>query len=207
MYHSTYITQAAGPLLADARSEGGPVETQPRRREKLPRSLPAIFWSLPEQFQSELHLARGGGSAGNHARRWRNARGSEDNGIGLVEIRPVKKVEYLRAKLKTQPLTNSHFFQHGEIPRGQARPDQGVSSNVAIESSVGSRVRRRQKRSRVEPLVRTAKDHWPCKGRVRERAHRIPCIPIIRRVVAELRRKREAALQCHDGVYRPTARH
>ena len=54
----------------------------------------------PQKFEAELDLARCGGCAGNHACRWRNARGSEDQGIGLIEIRPVKKIEYLRPKLK-----------------------------------------------------------------------------------------------------------
>src|ERR1700686_3169478 len=96
---------------------------------------------LPKQLKAELDLARCGGRAGNHASRWRNARGSEDDGIGQVEIRAVKKVEYLRAKLKIQPLANVRVFQHGEVPRGQARPDQRVPSNVSVETEVGGDVR------------------------------------------------------------------
>src|SRR6266849_6017204 len=90
----------------------------------------------PEQLQAELDLARRGGRAGNCASRWRNARGSEDYGIGQVEIRSVKKVEYLRPKLKIQPLANPCVFQHGEIPRTQPRSDQRVSSDISIESTV-----------------------------------------------------------------------
>jgi hypothetical protein len=47
----------------------------------------------PKQFEAELDLARCGGRAGNHASRWRNARGSEDDGVGQIEICAVKQVE------------------------------------------------------------------------------------------------------------------
>src|SRR5712692_11436456 len=134
---------------------------------------------LPEQLKAELDLARCGGRAGNHAGRWRNARGSEDHGIGLVEIRPVEKVEYLRAKLKIQTLTNPRVLQHGEIPRGQTRPDQGVSPNVSIESAICRLVRRCQKRIGVKPLVWIAKDHGPRKSGIRERAHGISSVPVV----------------------------
>src|SRR5258706_12728654 len=77
---------------------------------------------LPKQLKAELDLARCGGRAGNHASRWRNARGSEDNGIGQVEIRAVEKVEYLRPKLKIQPLANVRDVKHGKVHRGQPRP-------------------------------------------------------------------------------------
>src|ERR1700674_1576272 len=105
-----------------------------------------VLSKLPKQFQAELDLARCRGSAGDHASGWRDARWSEDNGIGQVEIRPVKKVEYLRAKPKIQTLANPRVFQHGEVPRGQARSDQRVSSDVSIEPAICSRVRRCQKR-------------------------------------------------------------
>src|ERR1700687_4237854 len=166
----------------------------------------ALAAVLPKQLKAELDLARCGGRAVTHASRWRNARGSEDNGIGQIEMRAVKKVEYLRPKLKIQPPANPRVFQHGEVPSGQARPDQRVPSDVSIEPAICRCVRRCQKRIGVKPLARVAKNHWPGESWIRERAHRIPRIPIIRGVVAELRRKREATLQRHDGVHHPTAR-
>src|SRR6267143_401936 len=87
-------------------------------QDSCPRQALAVV--LPKQLKAELDLARCGGRAGNHASRWRNARGSEDNGIGQVEIRAVKKVEYLRPKLKIHTLAYPRVFQHGEVPRGQA---------------------------------------------------------------------------------------
>ena len=81
-------------------------------------------WNLsPEEFEAELHLARGGGSAGDGTGRRRNAGRSKDNGIRQVEIGAVEQVENLRAELQIQALTNASVFQRGKIPGGQARSD------------------------------------------------------------------------------------
>jgi hypothetical protein len=58
----------------------------------------------PEELEAELDLARGGGGAGDDASCWGNAGGSEDDGVGLVEIGAVQKIEDLRAELKIQLL-------------------------------------------------------------------------------------------------------
>src|SRR6266404_3456164 len=133
----------------------------------------------PKQLEGELNLARCGGRTGNPASRWRNARRVKDDRVGKVEILAVKKVEYLRPKLKEQSLANPSVFQHGEIPCGQARSNQRVSSDVSIEPAVCRRVRRRQKRIGVEPLVRLAKDHRPDESRIRKRTHRISSISVV----------------------------
>src|SRR5882672_10038797 len=90
----------------------------------------------PNEFETELNLARGGGGTGDYTGGRRNAGGGEDDGIGQVEIGAVEKVENLGAKLKIQALAKPRVFQHGEIPGGQARSDQSVSSDVSVESPI-----------------------------------------------------------------------
>ena len=63
----------------------------------------------------------------------------------------VQEIEHLRAELEIQVFANRRVFEQGKIPGGQAGTDQRVASQVAVESAV---VRRRQKRRRIEPLVR-----------------------------------------------------
>ena len=91
---------------------------------------------LPKKFEAELDLAGGAGGAGDDAGGGGDAGRGEDDGVGLVEIRAIEKVENFGAKLKIQALTNSRVFEHGEIPGCQAGPDQGVSPYVSVEPAV-----------------------------------------------------------------------
>src|SRR5260370_15012586 len=125
---------------------------------------------LPEQLQAELHLARGGGRAGNRARGARQAGRGKHNKVRRVEIRAIQQVEDFRAKLQVQTLANRRVFQHGEIPSGESGTDIRVPADVAIEAAVR---RGRQKFLWGKPLAGVSKNNRPLELWRQERPYRI----------------------------------
>src|SRR5215469_2735845 len=109
-----------------------------RFSERLASALALAF--LPVKLQSELHLTRSGGGAGDGSRGagWLAAGGRgrrEDDEIGGVEIGAVQKVEDFRAKLQTQALPQRDVLQDREIPGGKSRAEVSVAADVSVEAA------------------------------------------------------------------------
>src|ERR1700676_2066959 len=98
--------------------------------------------ALPDQFQPKLNLPRGRGRARDCSGSPRDSGRSKHYQIRRIEIRTVQQIENFCAKLKAESLVESCLFQHREVPRGQARTNQRVPSQVAVETQVASYVGR-----------------------------------------------------------------
>ena len=116
---------------------------------------------------------------------------SKYNEVRSIEVGAIEEIEKFGAKLQAQPLMKGYVFQNGEIPRREAWADERVSSEIAVESAGGGRG---YERAGVEPLRRLAENGGSSKTWIYERSHGIPCVAIVRRVVAELRSEWEAGL-------------
>src|SRR5487761_194494 len=84
-----------------------------------------------------------------------------------------------------------------QVPRSKSGTDQRVSTEISIKSTA---VGRRKECSGIKPFFRSAKNHWARECGVYKWAHRISRVSVVRRVVAELWREREAR---SSGARRP----
>src|SRR5579883_2890599 len=157
----------------------------------------------PKQLQAKLDLPRGCCRAGDGARGARNSRGREHDEIRRIEIRVIQEVKELRAKFEIATLGDRRPLQERKIPGGQPWTDERVPAEIALKAAVG---RRLQECSRVEPLVWISQNDWSGEIWIGKRANGVTCVEVIRRVVAELWRKRKAALHGHNAVHGPAPR-
>src|SRR6516162_4242716 len=125
-----------------------------------------------------LDLTRGGGSAGDNARRSGDSRGRKYNQIGGVEVGPVQKVEDLSAKLQAQPLTKRSVLDGREVPGCQTGAIQVVPRGVAPEPAVGWRL---QEDGRIEPLRGCAENGIPSEVWIGERPDGIARVSVVGR--------------------------
>jgi len=161
---------------------------------------------LPNQLQSELNLSRrsrgardGSCSTGRFGASRRRRKRDQ---VWRVEVCAIEQVKDFSAKLKRKPFVQSCCLEGGEVPGCEPGTGQSVPAQIAIEAAIRWR---RDERIRVEPLGRLAKDYRTSEGRIYKWAYRISGVAIVRRVIAELRRKWKPRLHCYDGVHRPPA--
>ena len=147
--------------------------------------------ALPEHLDSELNLPGRRGRAGNCSRRTGNPRRCEHDKVGRIEIGSVQQIEDLGAKLKVSSRSRMAVSFTQKNPRWRVLVRSGYSCRDC-------------RRIRCWPGVEETR--WGCttetdcrvvavEVRVDKRSHRITGVPIVGRVVAELRRIREPRLQ------------
>src|SRR5580704_9758260 len=156
--------------------------------------------SLEQKLQRELQLPRGCGRPGDYprcwrercCRRWFRRRGSvaEDNWIRRGEVGVVENVEVFCAELGAHPFVNRGVLHHREVEVGESGPVEGVAACIAECPRIGS-----SKRVRVKPLPDSLRVERAVKIRIDLWTGRVAGVAVACRVVTQLRREREPALQ------------
>ena len=124
--------------------------------------------------------------------------------FGVLKLARSSRLKISARNCRRSPSRREVSFMHGEIPRREARADESVSAQIAAESAGR---RRRDERVGIEPLRRFAENHGAGEIRIQKRAHGIPRVSGVRRVIAELRGEGKSILQGDDAVHRPAAHH
>src|ERR1700733_12251602 len=161
-----------------------------------------------KKLQSELDLSRSSRSRTDNpgCRRlssfyrrsfWGRA-GAINHWVRRCEVGVVEHVEKLRAELCAPPLMDRGPLGQRQVQLRKSRPGQ----RIAAETPERSRVRRTEG-SRVEPLLHCLGIERPTKAGSKIGTHGVARIPVAGRVVAQLRREGETALQGRDPTQLP----
>ena len=114
----------------------------------------------------------------------------------------VEHVEKLSAELRPQSLMDRCALGQSKIQFRKPRARERIPADVAERPR-----NRRTERSRIEPLLHRLTVERPTKARSPVGAHRIPRVPVARRVIAELWREGKSALQRSNATQRPSSDH
>lgn len=131
---------------------------------------------LPNQFQPELHLSRGGRGAGDGSGSAGDSGWGKGDQTWRVEVGPVENVKEFGAELQAQALMQGGVLNGGEVPCGETGADKVVARGVAPEPAVG---RRLQEEHGAVPLRRRSDDGVAIEIRVGKGTDRVPRVAVV----------------------------